>query len=121
MPDFQAAVMGGLKLPVPQISPFLESEGAPPVGFKQWVTIFDATLELIQLQQPQLLSDHAKNLLLFTHLGTKGCKIVVNSPIFEEMGTKPHQQFKEGLQQIFLPRQSPIKAFHRKGLPYSSS
>ena len=103
--------MGSIRLPVPQISPFLESEGAPPVDFKQWLPVFDATLELLSIQQPNL-SNHAKNLLLFTHLGTRGCKIVVNSTIHSRMGTMSHEEFRKGVKELFLPRQSPIKALH---------
>ena len=102
---------GGMKIPVPQIAPYLESEGLPAMPFKQWILVFDATLELIQLNQPQM-SDKSKNLLLFTHLGARGGKILASSPVYAEIGARPHQEFRKSVAELFLPRQSPVKALH---------
>ena len=101
------------RVPIPQISPYLESEGAPPVGFKQWITMFNATVKLMEANQPQQsIPDSQKNLLLFTHLGTRGGKILTSSPLYGEMEAKSHTEFTEGVKSLFLPRQSSVKALH---------
>ena len=66
------------------------------MAFNQWIILFDTMIELLALQQTRSasgevsLTDHAKNLLLFSHLGVRGGKIVANSAVYAEIATKTH-------------------------------
>ena len=102
----------GMRVPIPQISPFLETEGAPPVDFRQWVSMLEANFQLLGLQNGQPLTDLQMNLLLYSHLGTRGCKIVLNSPLCRRRDTDTFAAFKKGIQDLFLLRQSSVKALH---------
>jgi len=102
------------RLPVPQISKFMELPGEPVTDFRQWFAQFQRFLIMINAgrsEQAQL-SAYQKNTYLMLMLGTEGARIFSANPVAAAIDTTSYDTFTKAVQDQFMPRISPYKAYN---------
>ena len=100
------------RLPILQVSPYLEHPGEPVVPIKQWLVRFDLYIESVEMNLPQgqQMNDREKNFYLYGNLGAEGIRVFSLNPAAANRGAQTYDQYKRAVQGHFAPRISKFKA-----------
>lgn len=98
------------KIPVPQITKYLDHPGDQTIPIRQWMTTFEQILIIIDASRTTKLTSAEKNAILYVHLGMEGSRILQANPIFQTISTTTWGNFRQAVVNQFQTPTSIVKA-----------